>query len=501
MLKYLETLRKGLRILKNLIDKFKRFISKQTKETPQEFIHENNVQLLKRLNIVSIILTILYLFYLYADFVMLNSVENTLFRYILIVIHLLSLFISIIYLCIYPNIKKSATFINSKKATILIVSYISMYLLLGAAGSINSQNFSGNIDAYITIVIGVAVLFHLSPIFLIPAFLIAHLILYIGLLYTVHDSADLVTKQINSTATVIIALFIGIIFYSNKKKEYFHQENFAKLFEINPYPLVLTKINDGKIVKINQRALRFYGKNEDELDKVRAGEFYKNEKQRVDMIEQLKNYGFVKNLVLEQKTANGEYKWVQLNYELVEYGGEQCILAGVTDVTSLKEIEAELMLHATIDPLTGIRNRRSGLQYLNELLVNSKTSGESFILCFIDVNNLKIVNDKYGHAEGDNLIKTVCQIIQEQIEEQDLFFRYGGDEFIIVFTEKEVHEVHQLWERIVVLLSETTPKPYQISVSHGLISYDPNQDMTLQEMIEQADQEMYREKQLLKRLV
>lgn len=74
---------------------------------------------------------------------------------------------------------------------------------------------------------------------------------------------------------------------------------------------------------------------------MRAKEFYKNQQQRQAIIEELKKTGFIKNQVIEQKTANGNYRWVQLNYELIDYKGEECILAGVTDVTDLKEMEAE----------------------------------------------------------------------------------------------------------------------------------------------------------------
>lgn len=498
MLKYCKTAKKGWRNLQNLLNKLKRFISIHRKKAPLDFIHENSSQLLKRLHVVSIILTILYIYYFFADFVMLNHLENRQFRYNLIVIHLLSLFISIVYICIYRLVKNNQAFIISKKANVLIYIYISMYLLLGVASSLNSQNLSGNIDAYITIVIGVAVLFQVQPVSLIAILLFSHILFYIGLHYTVQDLPSLVTKQINSTATVIVALIIGIIFYTNKKRDYFHQENFAKLFEINPYPLILSKIEDGELLKINHRAFKFYGINEKDVKHIRAEEFYKNQQQRQAIIEELKKTGYIKNQIIEQKTANGNYRWVQLNYELIDYKGDECILAGVTDITDLKEMEAELVHHASIDPLTGIQNRRSGIQLLKMLLTESERAKDSFVLCFIDVNNLKIVNDRFGHAEGDRLIKTVCRVIEESLEDADLFFRYGGDEFIVVFNGAELDDVKKRWNMIVKHLRESSPALYEISVSHGLFQYEPKSALTLEDMIKQADEDMYKEKRLLK---
>lgn len=56
------------------------------------------------------------------------------------------------------------------------------------------------------------------------------------------------------------------------------------------------------------------------------------------------------------------------------------------------------------------------------LLMESERIKDTFVLCFIDVNNLKIVNDRFGHAEGDRLLKTVCHVIKESLEDDDLFF-------------------------------------------------------------------------------
>lgn len=487
--------------MQNSLNKLQRFIAIHRKKAPLDFIHENSSQLLKRLHVISIVLTILFIYYFFADFVMLNHLENKLFRSNLIVIHLLSLLISIVYICIYRLVKNKQAFISSRKANVLINTYISMYLLLGVASSLNSQNLSGNIDAYITIVIGVAVLFQVQPMTLTVILLFSHSLFYIGLYYTVQDLPSLVTKQINSTATVIVALIIGIIFYTNKKRDYFHQENFAKLFEINPYPLILSKIEDGELLKMNHRASKFYGINKKDLKQMRAKEFYKNQQQRQAIIEELKKTGFIKNQVIEQKTANGNYRWVQLNYELIDYKGEECILAGVTDVTDLKEMEAELVQHASIDPLTGIQNRRSGIQLLKMLLMESERIKDTFVLCFIDVNNLKIVNDRFGHAEGDRLLKTVCHVIKESLEDDDLFFRYGGDEFIIVFKGAELDDVKKRWSIIVKQLAETSPTLYEISVSHGLFQYEPNSAITLENMIKKADESMYKEKRLIKNLI
>lgn len=485
------------------------FISNIRSVNSPEFNTYNNRNILKRLHIVSITLIIVYAYYFLADYFLLTNIDNITYRNNLIIIHLATFFISIVYLFIYRRVILNESFLLSYKSTLLINLYIICYLLLGATSSINSQSLTGNIDSYITIVIGIAVLFHVRPAHLLSIYLVAHLMFIFGLFMTIQDFNELITKQVNSTATVIIALSISIAFYTYRKNAFYHrislkekEDSFKKLFEVNPFPLVLTSMTDGGIVEVNERALQFYGVSKDELSQYKAADFYKSNEERIPVIKELKRSGHVRNHIIEQKAANGQYKWVLLNYELVDYANEKCILTGVTDVTDLKKIEAELIRHATYDTLTGIHNRRSGLMLLSDLNEKAKAAHDPFVLCFIDVNNLKVVNDKYGHGEGDFLIKRVCTIINEFIGEQDIFFRYGGDEFIIVFSQNDLNEVTAIWTEIVSQLSsdvQLRKKPYPVSVSHGLYLYDTKENISIEDMIDKADQEMYREKDEIKR--
>lgn len=476
----------------------------------QEFTRTNNLHLFKRLQLISITLIIVYFYYLFADTILLRDVESHSFRLNLIIIHLISLFISLAYLLIYRNIREKEIFAATPKATILINGYILLYVLLGVGTSLNSQQLTGNIDAYIIIVIAVSVLLHVKPTHLFFIFFFSHLLFYIGLSFINPNGYENITKQINSTATVIVAYMIAVVFYTYRLKAFFtriklkeKEDSFKKLFDINPFPLVLTSADDGSIIEVNHRAIEFYGVNKEDISKFNATDFYKSNEERQPVIEELKKTGHVKNHIIQQKNMNGEFKWVLLNYELIEYGNRKCILTGVTDVTDLKKIEAELIQHASTDILTGINNRRSGLQQIEDILDKAREYHFPFTLCFVDVNNLKIVNDKYGHAEGDFLIKRTCEVIKGVIEEQDIFFRYGGDEFIMLFPEKSLQEVEYLWNDIVKKLSADHflhKKPYPVSISHGLFFFDGDEEITIDEMIEIADQEMYREKLAIKKV-
>ena len=120
----------------------------------------------------------------------------------------------------------------------------------------------------------------------------------------------------------------------------------------------------------------------------------------------------------------------------------------------------------------------------------------------IEINNLKLVNDKYGHAEGDSFIQAICRVIEAEIDEDDVLFRYGGDEFIILFPTKKATDVESILTNITngfTRKNEAITKSYQLSASHGLFHYQHGMDVTLEDILEYADHEMYQEKILAKR--
>ena len=252
----------------------------------------------------------------------------------------------------------------------------------------------------------------------------------------------------------------------------------------------------------NNSAYKFYGYTKKEFTDIFAHELYKDNNDRIRIISNLNNSVKNQNYIIEQRCKSDVYKWVISNYELIEYNKERCILETITDITEIKKMENELLDHASIDILTGILNRRAGLKLIEDELKVSKTTNKLFVVCFIDINNLKIVNDNYGHSEGDFFINIVCSVIKEFICNTDIFFRYGGDEFIILFSNKNINDVKEIWMQIqnkFCDLNKSNFKPYNISVSHGLFEFRSDTKLTLEEILSLADTNMYLEKNQYKK--
>ena len=179
------------------------------------------------------------------------------------------------------------------------------------------------------------------------------------------------------------------------------------------------------------------------------------------------------------------------------------IIAG-WDITDRKKYEEELHLYATTDAMTGVLNRRTGLEILDQQIRIAKRRPMKFTICYIDINNLKYVNDNFGHIDGDFMILKVVETIKANLREADVVCRLGGDEFMIIFIDCNETQARAIIERITKALDDYNKKkekPYPITVSKGFAEYMPGEDINAEELIALADIEMYRDKQMMKKML
>lgn len=160
-------------------------------------------------------------------------------------------------------------------------------------------------------------------------------------------------------------------------------------------------------------------------------------------------------------------------------------------VKSQKELEDMLTKTIYLDELTGFYNRQFADQKLQELFEKQI----AFTLCFIDLNGLKYVNDQLGHSQGDRYILMVSQALAEISEQKEHCFRYGGDEFIVLFQQKNKEEIQALLDRVNTGLANVSlalENDFHMSLSYGVVASDEQE--TVEKLIEQADAIMYEQK-------
>lgn len=471
-------------------------------EDKKEYEIINTFLGLQRLKIFSTAIIFLSGYYFYIDFVLFKDVKYQLFWITLISIHITCLTISIIFIMAYKYLKKIVG--KSRIPRVVIRTHIFLGVFLGALTSINSQRLTQNIQIYIIVVFLMALAYQFEPRFMILTYVINQSFFLLGISFMNSDKYMKLSNEINSTMTVLAASVLSFCLYRysitdfiNKNRLKKSEYNFRKLFYINPLPIFIIRFDDGKILFANDRALDFYDASGEKFRSMKIEDIYVNKKEWIEVFEKVKRFGNFHNHIVEQILSSGQSIWVSANYELIDYYGYKAILCGTIDITQLKKIENELFVHASTDPLTGILNRRRGFQLIEDELLSLNHERCPLIICFVDINGLKKVNDNYGHKEGDYLINIICKIIKNAINEKDIFFRYGGDEFIVVFREKTLSRVEKICDNIKSefdKLNSKKFKPYLIGASVGLYQYEVENNITVNEIIEKADKEMYKEK-------
>lgn len=164
----------------------------------------------------------------------------------------------------------------------------------------------------------------------------------------------------------------------------------------------------------------------------------------------------------------------------------------------IKESNQILETISKIDELTGIYNRRGFFEMATKMLYAKNNQGKKAILVFADLDNLKSINDKIGHEEGDFAIRSAARILTDAMSAGDVVARIGGDEFVamtVVDHETEGMSIKKRIKQIMEEFNEQCEKKYYIGISAGYSEFTCNEDVPLEEYLGEADEKLYEDKQ------
>ena len=162
------------------------------------------------------------------------------------------------------------------------------------------------------------------------------------------------------------------------------------------------------------------------------------------------------------------------------------------------EILSELRLLALTDDLTGFYNRRGFLVLSMQQLKVSRRNGQPMLLFFVDVDHLKKTNDAFGHDEGDALLLRAAAALNNTFRESDILARLGGDEFAILAGEGLDRTSEAILSRLDKSINEVNQRGgmTSLSLSIGVARFNPEDPVSLAELLTEADCDMYRHKRL-----
>lgn len=149
------------------------------------------------------------------------------------------------------------------------------------------------------------------------------------------------------------------------------------------------------------------------------------------------------------RRADGSTLWGRWSASAVRVGESRLgVLAIVEDVSQARALAEEVAYQASHDALTGLINRREIEQRLQQALARSRRTGARHVLCLLDLDHFKLVNDTFGHAAGDTFLCRFAATVQAQLREGDWLGRHGGDEFLLLLPDTSPDQAQPVLERI-----------------------------------------------------
>jgi len=157
----------------------------------------------------------------------------------------------------------------------------------------------------------------------------------------------------------------------------------------------------------------------------------------------------------------------------------------------------ELRTLSLSDELTGLYNRRGFFILAEQQIKIATRTKRGMLLVSADLDGLKKINDGFGHHEGDRVIVDAGQLLRQSFRESDIISRIGGDEFVILITEKPEINAEVLFARLRKNLesyNRRVQRPYPFSISMGVATFDPQNPVDLNTLLIAADKSMYANK-------
>ncbi|PAU76643.1 sensor domain-containing diguanylate cyclase [Halomonas salipaludis] len=196
--------------------------------------------------------------------------------------------------------------------------------------------------------------------------------------------------------------------------------------------------------------------------------------------------------------ANGQMLWLEVNVSRVADDGKPLGYVGtVKDITDSRQREALQRWEAEHDPLTGLLNRRGFERRLEEALVEWKKAGTPSALLMFDLDHFKPINDRGGHALGDEMLRRIAQVLAWEVRNSDHVARQGGDEFAVLLPSCSLNQAQRLAEKLRQAISEIyvehEDSTYHVTMSMGLTGLLES-DEDIETVLARADAASYRAK-------
>ena len=280
----------------------------------------------------------------------------------------------------------------------------------------------------------------------------------------------------------------------SERKLKISEKRYRQLFENSPVGIFKT-ISTGKVEMINPHLSKILG-----FDSISATithyndleeELYVSPKRREQFISKIRKEGMVNNFVYQAYDKQKNILWLEMNAKISKKhkDGSFEIDGFCWDITERRQSEEKIKYMGFHDKLTGLYNRA----FLEEEIKRVDTPRQHPISIIMgDLNNLKLINDTYGHQIGDQLIKRAAEMINNSCREEDIIARWGGDEFVVLLPQTAVKESEVIIKRINQQIEQEEGE-LAVSISLGTAS-KTGTEQDLMSVLSKAEDRMYKNK-------
>jgi diguanylate cyclase (GGDEF)-like protein/PAS domain S-box-containing protein len=259
----------------------------------------------------------------------------------------------------------------------------------------------------------------------------------------------------------------------------------------------------GHITSLNRAGQRLTGYSAAEAAAMRVADFVTGAQRELvnDLIQRQVRERQNLTAEFEVVTRQGERRVLEVSTCLIQRDGTPVEIQGIArDITERKEQEQALRSLTIIDDLTKLYNRRGFLTLAERHLKLAVRKKAGVFLLFADLDGLKIINDTFGHLEGDRALIDAADILRTSFRSADIIARLGGDEFTVFPIEAAAESasilIGRLDEQVQRHNDANQSRGYRLALSVGIARFEPDSSWTIDQLLEHADKALYHQKRL-----
>ena len=254
------------------------------------------------------------------------------------------------------------------------------------------------------------------------------------------------------------------------------EERYRDLYDDNP-AMFITLQPDGTIVSINRFGARQLGYEVADIVGTPLTRHYA-EPAGAALAETvaacLRHPDQIRRWDVELRRADGSEVWMRMSARgMRDRDGSDRLLVVCEDITEAHELARQLSIEATHDALTGLINRREMERRLERALSTARQEGVEHALCYLDLDQFKVINDVAGHVAGDELLRQLGQLLPAEVRQRDTLARLGGDEFALLMEHCTLAQARRVANALLRRIAEYRfvwgDKTFRVGVSIGLV--------------------------------